>query len=119
MIGTAIRQITRVVNSTTLEINEALTASNVTLKRAFVNNHVIPLSDRSTANVQIKSAGSELVFNFGTGALSGALPVDILIDEVDPTSAGLTKSVQVSTVRINPSADTTGHGALVFQMAYH
>lgn len=108
MIGTAIRQITRVVNSTTLEINEALTASNVTLKRAFVNNHVIPLSDRSTANVQIKSAGSELVFNFGTGALSGALPVDILIDEVDPTSAGLTKSVQVSTVRINPSADTTG-----------
>ena len=108
-IGSVFRQVTQVINSTAIVVNEAVgSGSSLGLARAYVNNQIIPLSGRDSANVQVSNAGATLTINFGTGSLSGAVNVDVLVDEVDPSSAGLTKTVQTSTVRINPSSNTTG-----------
>lgn len=114
LVGTKYRQVTRVVNSTSFAVNEAgMNASGNRVAPAFVNNHIIPLSGRSSANVQVTNGGAQLNINFGRGTLSSSVDVDILVDEVDPTAAGLTKTVSTSTVRINPATGgTTGPWSL-------
>ena len=108
-VGSNVRQVTQVVNSTAIVVNEALgAASSLTVKRAFVNNHIIPLGGRTSANASTSADGSTLTINFGTGNLSSAVDVDILVDVVDPTSGGLKKGLNVSAVKINPASNTSG-----------
>ena len=51
-----IRQIERVINSTAISVSSNVAANtSLDVKKTFVNNHVIPLSGRSTANVVISN----------------------------------------------------------------
>ena len=108
-IGTEIRQVERVINSTAISVSSNVAANtSLDLKKTFVNNHVIPLSGRSTANVVISNSGKTLTINLGAGNLSTSLPVTVSYDKISPSEAGLKKTVQTSAVRINPSNNAGG-----------
>ena len=108
-VGSNVRQITSVINSSAVAINKTLTAATgQDVKRTFPVGTVIGLSDRPEANVYVSNSGKQLTVNLGVVLDGGTMDVTVAADVKDTSEAGLKKTVATSYVKIDTSSNAGG-----------